>query len=67
MSRGGRRPGQGRRAADGAKNVMRVTLLLEPPDHDKLARLGQRHGMSHWVRQAIRAEPEPAAKVASKP
>jgi hypothetical protein len=63
VSRGGKRQGQGRRAADGAKNVERVTLLLEHDDHEKLKVLGAEAGMSAWVRRAVRAAPLPTTQM----
>jgi hypothetical protein len=46
---GGYRPGAGRKAADGASKVMRVTVTLTQEQRDKLKRLGG----SVFVRQAI--------------
>lgn len=60
MARGGvpNNAGGGRIAADGAKNVIRVTVCIEPHQVDQLKELGG----SVFIRQAIRAAAEPAPK-----
>lgn len=47
--RGGAGRGQGRKSADGATGVVRVTVLLTPEQRAKLSRLGG----SAWVRGTI--------------
>lgn len=61
--RGGYRPGSGRRAADGATNVKRVTVTLTEDDHARLRRLGG----SPWVRRQIRAADQPSAEMPADP
>ena len=49
--KGGRRSGQGRKAEDGAKGVVRVTIQLTPAQRDKV----RANGGSAWVRGLIDA------------
>ena len=60
MARGGvpNNAGGGRIAVDGAKNVVRVTVCIEPYQVDQLKGLGG----SLFIRQAIRDATEPAPK-----
>ena len=57
VRRGGLRPGSGRRATDGAQDLVRAGVYVTRSQHAKLARLGG----SVWLRQAIDSAPEPKA------
>jgi len=56
VRRGGLRPGSGRRATDGAQDLVRAGVYVTRSQHAKLARLGG----SVWLRQAIDRAPEPS-------
>ena len=47
----------GRRASDGARDLVRAGVYFTRTQHAKLARLGG----SVWLRQAIDSAPEPGA------
>jgi len=53
--RGGRQPGAGRKAQDGAKPTKMMQIRLEPEQHAKVKRLGG----SVWVRKQINEAKEP--------
>lgn len=52
-----KRPGSGRRATDGATDLVLISAHVDHAQRDKLDRLAKRSGLSKsaWIRQAIDA------------
>lgn len=54
MARGGRRPGQGRKALDGMEGTRRVTVSLDDATVDRAAQIGD-GVVSVGIRRAVAA------------